>query len=267
MAQSPASTIDQPASTPGPVTIKLSDVATTYIDALQRLFDYTAFFLGSSRLINEEQYDEFSRGMGVMPSNRSRMGYDIAKEATERWHLKHLLTEGLGIVVLAMADCRTLCALSEWKKNGGENQAELQKIVTEQRRAFEQLSLEEKLDFLKSRFGLDLGLRDHLMALAKLRNVLASPNSVVGKEDCESGGLRLRLKMVQLVTGPGDTASNSVNVSTQVTDADRVLPEGMPVRLNKQEYVGCVITLAFFITGLMQGVQEFGKRAGMASAN
>lgn len=248
-----------------PVTIKLSDVATTYIDALQRLFDYSAFTLGSTRLINEQEYDEFSKSMGVMPANKSRMAYDDAKDETERWLLKHVLSEGLGVSILAMADCRTIAALTEWKAESAEDQNLLQTILGDRRRQFDGLGLNDKFKYLRESFNITSPFEPQVIALANLRQVLAMRGGIVTKDEANSEeGLVIKLKMVQLVTSQGsDKNPGAVQVTTEVSDYEKKLTIGQKVKLNKNEHVAIIITLAFFLSSLMQSVQEYGRRKGM----
>ena len=247
------------------VTVKLSEVATTYINALQRLFDYSTMILGSTRLINESAYDEFSKGMGVMPANKSRLGYDKAKEETERWILKHIVSEGLGACILALSDCRTICALSEWKAKKMKDQEEVKNILGPEKQDFDLSSMEDKFKHMEEKYGITSQFRDHMERFFKLRQVLVSRGGKVTEEDVtEDGALVLKLKMVQLQTSPLDSADlSSMKVSTQLNDVECRFEVGEKINLNKNEHVSFIVTLAFFITNLMDGVQKFGKAKGM----
>ncbi len=251
-----------------PVTIKLSEVATTYIESLQRLFDLSAMILGSTRLINESQYDEFSKSMGVMPANQKRMSYDAAKEETERWVLKHILSEGLGACMLAMSDCRTICALTRWKAAGEKDQEEVKKILGPDKQDFDLMPMSEKFAFMSKEFGVDSQFVEHLDRLIKLRQCLVSRGGKVTEDEAvDSGSLVLKLKSVQLQTSPIDANDlSSMRVSTQLSDLEIKLPVGERIRLGKNEQVAIIITLAFFITNLMEGVQTFGKAQGLPDA-
>ncbi|NJK92355.1 MAG: hypothetical protein HC904_11270 [Blastochloris sp.] len=247
-----------------PVTIKLSEVATSYMNALQRLFDYTCMTLGSMRLVNENDYDEFSKSMGIMPASKARLGYDDAREETELWLLKHMVSEGLGACLLAMSDARTICALSEWKAGGEQNQEELKRVLGPEKQDFDLSGVEEKFKTLKDKYKIDASFKDHIERIGKLRGVLMRGGKVTEQDVTEDGALVLKLKMVQLQTAPLDaTDLSSMKVSTQLTDLEKSFKVDQRVRLNKNEQVAVIITLAFFLTNLLEGVQQFGKTQGM----
>jgi len=250
-----------------PVTIKLSDVANSYMGALQKLFDYTCMTLGSMRLVNESQYDEFSKSMGIMPASRSRLGYDDAKEETELWLLKHVVTEGLGACLLALSDARTICALGEWKAAGEKDQEELKRILGAEKQDFDLSSAEEKFKTLKEKYGIECQFQDHLERFSKLRSALLRGGKVAEADASGDGALTIKLKMVQLQTAPMDGGDlSSMKVSTQLSDYEKAFKVDQRVRLNKNEQVAVIITMAFFLTNLLEGVQQFGRAKGMGAS-
>src|ERR1700736_1173610 len=105
----PATPLPTPTPTPAPTTtISLNDVADRYLDHYQKLFDLLIFSLSSFRKASEQDYDEFANQLVIMPKNKARLSFEKAKDATEGWVLKHILSEALGSVVPLMEDSRTI---------------------------------------------------------------------------------------------------------------------------------------------------------------
>ena len=71
---------------PKPAQINLGEVVNNYLKALQRVFDVMNYTLASERLLNEQEYENFSRGNRVMPSQQSRLDYEGARSETSNCH-------------------------------------------------------------------------------------------------------------------------------------------------------------------------------------
>src|SRR6266853_6003326 len=107
-----------------PTRISIGEVATRYLDSLQRVYDIVSFCMASSRKISEQDYEEFSHKLQIMPRQESRMDFEKAKDTTEQWYLRNSLGDAISLVVPLMEDCRTIAALCDYKV-GGKNDAAL----------------------------------------------------------------------------------------------------------------------------------------------
>ncbi|MGJ8640087.1 MAG: hypothetical protein ACSHYA_11925 [Opitutaceae bacterium] len=246
-----------------PAQINLGEVVNNYLKALQRIFDVMNYTLASERLLNEQEYENFSRGNRVMPSQQSRLDYEGARSETNTWLLKQTLNEALGVLVLFLDDCRTLGTLSSWKSKGGEG-ADLQKKLQEDRISFARLDLPAKLAHLEKEFELSSPSSEHILSLFKTRRVLANNASTVREEDLTDGKFTVKLRSVQLKTNPGNQENPGVFVTSEMGDMTREFTAGSKLQLNKQEHLATILTVSLFITSQAQSLKEYAQKLGVA---
>lgn len=249
-----------------PTQINLGEVVNNYLEALQRVHDVINYTLASERLLNEQEYEQFSQSHRVMPSQKSRMSYEQAKEETNTWLLKQTLNESLGVLVLFLDDCRTLSTLSTWKSKGqkGEDAGDIQKILQEERVEFARLDLPGKINFLREKHAISSPSEEHIISLYRARKALANKNSIVGDNDTDSSGkLAVKLRSVQLKAAPSGNQQQGVFVTSEVGDLMHEFKQGDRIRLNKQEHIAAILTVAFFITTQAQSLKEFAQGLGV----
>src|SRR5271154_6196052 len=194
--------LTKPVST---TTISLNDVADRYLNHYQKLFDLSMFSLSSFRKASEQDYDEFARQLIVMPKNNSRMTFDKAKDATETWVLKHILSEALGSVVPLMEDCRTICALCDFKAAKKSNNADLQAITGKDRQEFIGLPITEKFALLKKKYGLESEVREHIESLLQVTRALVTKEGILTEAETEKKPeITLKIRSVTMVQTPGN---------------------------------------------------------------
>ena len=246
-----------------PSQINLGEVVNNYLKALQRVFDVMNYTLASERLLNEQEYEEFSRGNRVMPSQQSRLDYEGARDETNTWLLKQTLNEALGVLVLFLDDCRTLGTLSSWKSKGGAG-TDLQKKLQEDRVAFARMDLPAKLEHLEKEFELASPSSEHILSLFRARRILAANDARVTDENLEDGEFTVLLRSVQLKTNPGDKQNPGVFVTSEMGDLKRTFKTGEKLRLNKQEHLAVILTVSLFITSQAQSLKEYAQKLGVA---
>jgi len=259
-----ASVVTPPATAPT-TTISLNDVADRYLDHYQKLFDLLIFSLSSFRKASEQDYDEFANQLVIMPKNKARMSFEKAKDATEGWVLKHILSEALGSVVPLMEDSRTICALCDFKAANSNDAAALQAVTTTDRQNFLQLPIAEKFALLRKKYELSSEVEEHVISLLEITRALLVKDGVLSAE--ETGNkpeLTIKIRSVTLVQNPG-TTTDSVNLSRKISDNTRTVKIGDKIVLTKAEQFGSLITLAIFLASLLQGVQNYARKTGAAS--
>jgi hypothetical protein len=243
-------------------TIKLSDVANQYLGALQRLFDTFSFALAGSRLTSEEQYDVFAHSAGLMPLKNQRMDYEKARLESGRWLLKHGLTEGLALAAMAMGDCRSICALTDWQKKGSQPPERRVEIFTAERENFSALGLPQKFAQLESEFGLRPETRGCVESIGLLRQVLTvRGGEVTSTETNEGEALRVSFRRVEIVTGDTNL-EGTVPVSSRILEKSATFAVGERVSLDKSDQLALITTLAVFIGNLLESVQKFAQTRG-----
>ena len=248
-------------------TISLNEVADRYLSHYQKLFDISMFSLSSFRKASEQDYDEFAQQLIVMPKNQGRMSFDKAKDATETWVLKHVLAEALGSVVPLMEDCRTICALCDFKTAKKQNPAEVQEITGKQRQEFIGLSLADKFKVLKEKYNLDSEVKEHVQSLLQVTRALARDSVLTETETEGKPETTLKIRAVTLVQNPakGPNGEATVNLSRKIADATRVVKVGEKITFSKAEQFGSLVTMAIFLGSMLQGVQANAKKTGAAS--
>lgn len=246
-----------------PTQINLAEVVSRYLEGLQRVHDVINYVLAGERLLNEQEYENFSRASRVMPSQATRLDYDKAKDETNNWLLKQTLNETLGLVTLYLDDCRTIASICKWKADANRSEESLQKILNEERAAFLRLDLPAKVAALKETFGIESSTADHLSSLYKARLSLSNADGLVADKDATDGKLTVQLRNVQLVSKPAENQPGGVFVTSEVGDTVRVFKVGEKVKLGKQEHLACILTSAFFVTTLAQSLRDFAQKLGV----
>jgi hypothetical protein len=256
--------LTKPVST---TTISLNDVADRYLSHYQKLFDISMFSLSSFRKASEQDYDEFAQQLMVMPKNQGRMTFDKAKDATETWVLKHVLAEALGSMVPLMEDCRTICALCDFKTAKKQNPSEVQEITGKQRQEFIGLPLPEKFNVLKQKYNLDSEVKEHVQSLLQVTRALARDSVLTEAETEGKPETTLKIRAVTLVQIPakGPSGEPTINLSRKISDATRVVKVGEKITFTKAEQFGSLVTMAIFLGSMLQGVQAYARKTGAAS--
>lgn len=246
-------------------TISLRDVGMRYVQVLQRLFDIAAFSLSASRTVNEQGYDDFLRATAVMPAAPYHLGFDAAKEETERWWLKHGVNEALNTLAHFLEDCRKLCALCELRAAQAGNGAGVPEIEAKLQADELATPFAKKLAHLQSAYGITSPFSDTLLDLDRLRRCLFERGGVVGEQE-----LIVRLKMVQII--PAKAASpdaarageaGGAQVSGKMLDAVRKFAPGERIVFSKTEHTAVFLTLSMFLGSMLDGVQAVATRLGM----
>jgi len=245
-------------------TISLNDVAERYLNHYQKLFDISMFSLSSFRKASEQDYDEFARQLIVMPKTNGRMGFDKAKDTTETWVLKHVLAEALGSIVPLMEDCRTICALCDYKVAKANSQAELQAITVKQRQEFFALPLPDKFSLLKKKYSLESDVQDHVQSLLQVTRALVREDSTLTHAETDNQpSVNLKIRSVTLLQTPGK--DGSVSLTRKISDNSRVVKVGEKISFSKAEQFGSLLTLSIFLASMLQGVQAYAKKTGAAA--
>lgn len=242
--------------------INLGEVVNNYLEALQRVHDVVNYTLAAERLLNEDEYDEFSRQSRVMPSQKSRMDYNQAKEEMNRWLLKQTLNETLGVLVLFLDDTRTISTLSSWKASGGKD--DIQKMLQDERLEFARLDLPGKINYLREKHSISSPSEEHIMSLYQARRALATRDGAVPENEATDGKLTIKLRSVQLKTAPSEGGqAGGVFVTSEVGDIVRDFSVGDKIRLSKSDHLAVILTVAFFITSQAQSLKEFAQNLGV----
>jgi hypothetical protein len=257
--------LTKPVST---TTISLNDVADRYLNHYQKLFDLSMFSLSSFRKASEQDYDEFAKQLIVMPKNHARMNFDKAKDATETWVLKHILSEALGSVVPLMEDCRTICALCDYKVAKKSDQAELQKITVQNRQEFIALPIAEKFAVLKKKYGIETDVQEHIQSLLLVTRALLREGVLTEADTDGKPEISLNIRSVTLVQAPGKPNAGgeaTVSLTRKMGDNSRAVKVGDKITFTKAEQFGSIVTLAIFLASMLQGVQAYAKKTGAAA--
>lgn len=257
--------LTKPVST---TTISLNDVADRYLNHYQKLFDLSMFSLSSFRKASEQDYDEFAQQLLVMPKNNARMGFDKAKDATEIWVLKHILSEGLGSVVPLMEDCRTICSLCDYKAAKKNDAAELQTITGKDRQEFIALPISEKFALLKKKYGLESEVQEHIQSLLQVTQALIKEGVLTTIETSGNPEITLKIRSVTLVQTAGKPNAGgeaTVSLTRKISDNSRVVKVGEKIAFSKAEQFGSLVTLAIFLASMLQGVQAYAQKTGAAA--
>jgi hypothetical protein len=248
--------------------ISLVDIANRYLEHYQRLFDISAFSLAGFRKASEQDYDELTRQLVLMPKNDARMSFEKAKDVTETWLLKHVLTEALGSVVPLLEDSRSICALCDYKVAKINDSAKLLAISNQQRQEFLRLSIGDKFNHLKQKYGITCDVQEHVESLLSITRALLSKDGVLTQEEAGAQSeitLKIRsITLVQANAAPSTSGEAVFNLTRKVTDNTRKVKVGDKVALTKAEQFGSLMTLSIFLATMLQGVQNYALKTGAA---
>lgn len=247
--------------------ISLEEMANSYLDSLQRNYDMVCYTLAGSRKTNEEDYDDFSQQLQVMPRQPSRMSFDDAKKSSEQWLLRNSLADALALVMPVLEDARTVCALCDFKASGKKDHDELQQIATDQRSEFLQFEIADKFSTLKEKYQISTDVEDHILGLMELTKALMTKGGILTDEEAdENGECLLKIRSVHIVqdSQPSEGGAASVNLSRRVGDSEKVFTVGQEIHFSKADHVGALLTVGIFITDVLKGVQTYAQKTGAA---
>ncbi len=252
-------------SSPTPQRVDLAEVTTKYLDALQRIFDVINFSHAASRLISEEEFENYTRSHRAMPNYRKRLSFEEAATEHERWIVRHSLGEGLGLMIFFLEDARTLASLLDWKAEGG-NPETVSTIVGRDRREFLAKTFEEKLDFIESALGIGTDLTPAIRSLQRIRLALLNRDGRIQEKDIPSGSeaLHLVIKEFQRIELPRDKEA-ALAALKEGRDVEKIFRVGDPVDLTRTEHLSAIVTLSFFVASIAQAIGEKARLLGDTS--
>lgn len=256
-------------SAPVSHTISLNDIGQKYLGALQRIFDTAAFLVEGARQVNERTYDDFSSAVRFLPSQQQHRGFDTAKEESERWLLRNLLSDAFTVTVPFLEDIRSVAALARWKSESPDDQAGVQRILGEDRRAFLALDLAEKFKHLQDVHGLSSQLSPQVQALAKVGTCLTARGGIVSDRDVNDGSqLSFTLIALQLVpmqqgsvSGGTPDGDGGATIVPQFGELRRSFNVGQAIKLEKADYLNVITTLSLFVSSMLKSLQAMVKEA------
>lgn len=257
------------APTPAPgqlTTISLNDIAERYLGVYQRLFDVVSINLAGFRKINEEDYDQIGQQASVMPKVQARMDFEAAKDAAQFWIGRNALSEALSTVVPLMEDCRTVCALCDYKIAGKTDASAIQKITGEDRQKFLQLPIPEKFKAVAKSYGITSELEPHVLSLMDLAKAMVLKDGKVTEEEAKNGELVLQIRAITVTQQPTQSASGEtiLGLARRMSDHSRTLKVGDKAELNRAELLGALVTIAGFLATFLKGVQDYAQKVGAA---
>jgi hypothetical protein len=251
----------KPSPQAGVTTINLGDIADRYLDVYQRLFDISGFILMSGRKITEEDYDQFRDQFPIMPKTEVRRSFEDAKETTQTWLARSILSEALSTIVPLLEDSRTVLALCDYKASGKPDEAKVKQITGKDRQEFMAMEIPKKLDHLKEKYDIDSDLRTHLIGL------LAITKDLVMNEGKASTDHTLKIRSITLSQAPvatGEGQQPVLGLTRQMADNERKIAKEQDINITKPELIGSLITIAGFLATLLQGVQKYAQKVGAA---
>ena len=252
---------------PEQTKISLEEMATRYLDVLQKNYDMVCFTLAGSRKLNESDYDEFSQQLQVMPRQPARMEFEKAKFASEQWLLRNSLADGLALVMPVLEDARTICALCDFKASGSQDQVELQKIATTYRAEFLQTEISKKFEVLEEKYNITCEVKAHILSLMEVTKALMAKDGILTEEESENGAKRtVKIRSVQIVQSPetNSAGGSSLNLTRRVGDSEKVIKVGDQIHFTKAEHIGSLLTIGIFITDILRGIQQYAQATGAA---
>lgn len=247
--------------------ISLDDMATRYLNALQKTYDMVCYSLAGSRRLSEADYDEFSNQLQVMPRQQARMEFEHAKAHTEQWILRNSLSDTLALVMPVLEDARTICALCDFKKENSQDAEKLKEISTNDRAKFLQLPLPEKFELLNKKYDIECDVEAHITALMSVTKALMTKEGVLTEEEADdSGQCTLKIRSVQISQAPGGSSdmTQSLNLTRKIGDSERVIKVGDEIHFSKAEHMGSILTVGIFITEILKGIQKYAHKTGVA---
>ncbi len=237
-------------------TLNLNEIGLRYLAACQRTFDLAAYLVEGTRLVTERGYDEMSKSVHFHPHESERRDFTAAKTEAENYLLKTILGEALGLVVPLLEDIRTFCAVAAWKFGPGSHDTErLRTILTTERGEFLERDLIGKFEHLATEHGVENPLTGTILALTKAGFCLAARAGIVGESDVTSGG-ELAFTLVALDVLPERQEGEiPVKLTPRVGELRRRFSIGEPIRVEKQDYLHIVSTVAMFVTSMLHSVK------------
>jgi len=232
-------------------TISLNEIGQKYFAAIQRLSDLTVFAWAGSRAVSEQAYDEVARTISGLPTTPFRLPFEVAKEENEAWILKHSVNELLGLTMVFLEDVRKLAGLVTFNAAKAKASGDLAALAAEINASY-QLDFPERLAQLKEKYGITSPLEAEFLSIPKLGRLFFQTNGVVGNGET----FELCLKAIQ---PPPQGAKEPV-----LGDYKRVWKSGERVTLSRQEHAAIFTTISVFFSSLLNAVQEYAKRSGLA---
>ena len=245
--------------------INLGEVVTRYLEGLQRVYDVVSYFLAGETLLNERDFENFARSGRVMPSQRSKMDFDAARNASSSWLLKQGLNETLGLLTLFLDDCRTIAGLAKWKASDQSNQKALEKVLNEERSNFLKLDLSGKIESLNETYVVSAKeAEEQVLSLYAARVCLSNANGVVTESELDGAdALVVKLKNVKLHSAPSSEGQGGILVTSEMGDVEKSFQSGERISLGKNEQVAVILTVSFYVTSLAQSLREYATNLGV----
>ncbi|MEM9444856.1 MAG: hypothetical protein AAGA18_05830 [Verrucomicrobiota bacterium] len=247
--------------------ISLNEIADRYLNVYQRLFDIAMVNLAGYRKVSEEDYDSVTNQFPVQPQQKERRSFEAAKNASQDWLTRNLITEALSTIVPLLEDCRTVLALCDYKSAGKNDATEIQKITGKDRQEFMNLPVPDKFKFLKDKYSASSELQEQILSLMDFSRGMIMFEGKATKEICQDGKYIFKIRTITLSQTPAksDSGEPILGLTRKMSDHTRQFKEGDQLELNKGEMIGSLVTIAGFLATLLASVQGYAKKVGAAS--
>lgn len=256
------------------ININLAALQGVASQKLQRLLDVIHFSRAGASLVTDDSYPVRGDFFQFQPSGNTRLPLDVAREASEEWHVLHALREALESASGFLEEARRCCALYQLTTLEKPLGADLHRVDRESRQ-FHRLGLPLKIQRLRDDFGVESGFGSHIVSLNEARNCIVHRDGVVTATDVAADGhLTVSWSRValmarspdgleeRLIEGPQLVQGGwSIVVGTRVTS--RAFALGERVVFTFDDLVGMVWSHVYFVNTVAQAVQRYAEGLGI----
>lgn len=261
------------------VTINLDGVVAPLHAAVGRALHVTAFGLSAAEAISSMPEGLRANAISLQfPSPFKNVNH--ARDEFRAWVVMSALRELTEVVGTTLEEARVAAAAYKLFQGGRvATVAEFQAQVEDRRQAFHRLGLPDKLERLRSEFGVGLvpETAAHILSITVARNCLVHRSGRVGPRDVNEGNLlRVRWQRPSLValsaTGEqreisiGATVAGGEGIGMRTFEAEREFAMGETVQFDASDLTNICWTLYVFGAQLVSNVRDFGVACGVVLA-
>ncbi|MGJ8653294.1 MAG: hypothetical protein ACSHX8_08470 [Opitutaceae bacterium] len=239
-----------------PQEVNLQQIASQFMDGLQRHFDMLAFNLAARESVNEETYVQKINAPRIMPAAPRHQNFEQMQAYARDLLVRQVTGDCLNLAVTGMNNAHFFLALVKSTNASPQVSPESQKMAQELQQAFVPAQLDEKFNLLEKNFGIMCELEDTITSLGFMMQALMQQGGVVKEPQLdESGELVLELKAVEI----SSVVDGQSKPQGKLVDQKIVFKLDETIEFTDTELQLVLVTIAAFADALFKSVANYAK--------
>jgi hypothetical protein len=252
--------------------ISLAALQAKPLRKLQRIIDVVRFTKAGASLVLADHYppqDFFT----LNPSNNTQLSLEDARATARDWVVLHALRDAIEAVAVFLEDVRLLAAVYQLSAKSEIKGSEWNAVFADGR-PFHRLGLPDKINRIRSAYGIESDFDSHVLSLNVARNCIVHRGGVVTPLDLnEQGELQITFAQFVIMATRPDGSSIEVtepgvfeagtSLGVRIGPRTKTIHLGEQIVLTYDELQFAVFTHQNYVNNMTASLQKYAEALGV----